>query len=244
MKNVFKRLDFTDKETAVYLTLLEEGPSSLRRLAAATSLNRGTVYNILKGLMRRGIVRYYKTGRRQHFIAEHPDTLLGEAERQQQQLKVTVEQLKSALPELHSLYNDASDKPKVRYYEGTKGIRNILDDVLKTLKSKKQKSYIAYSSVDMRPFLYKCYPEFTEKRIRAGINVDVISTGPGGRLCGLDRRKWITEDRASNTYIIVYADRTAYIVHHKRSSVGVLIESSSIADTHRCLFTALWKRLS
>lgn len=245
MYDVLKKLDFSEREAHVYLTLLSNGPSSLRSVAAAAKLNRGTAYNTLKNLIERGMVSFYHQHSRQHFVAEHPDVLLRDARRQEQQLKVTVAELKETLPELQSLYNDASDKPKVRYYEGVKGVRNILDDLLLTLKKNKKKHYVVYSASDLRTFLFKCYPEFTDKRIRAGITVDVIATSPGGRLCGLDKRKWIEgDDLTSQTYILVYADRTAYITQHKETVVGVLIENKAISETSAFLFDALWKRLT
>lgn len=244
MEDVLKKLNFSDKESIVYLALLKHGPRSLRALAEVTTLNRGTVYNALKSLGERGVVSFYHQNKHQHFIAERPEVLLRDAEQQEKQMTATIQQLKEALPELQSLYNDASSKPKVRYYEGMKGVRNILDDLLITLKQAKQKQYVVYSAADLRKFLFDCYPEFTDKRIKAGITVDVISTSPGGRLMGLDKRKWVDgDDLLNHTYILVYTDRTAYITQHQQEIVGVLIESATIADTQRFLFKSLWKHL-
>lgn len=244
MEDVLKKLNFTDKEAALYLALLAHGPKSLRALAEVTSLNRGTVYNTLKSLRSRGVVSLYHQNKRQHFIAEQPDVLLRDAEHQEQQMTATITQLKELLPELKSLYNDASLKPKVRYYEGTHGVRTILDDLLGTMKRQKLKQYVVYSAADLRKFLFDCYPEFTDKRIKAGITVEVISTSPGGRLMGLDQRKWVDgQDLLNHTYILVYADRTAYLTQHRENVVGVLIESGTIADTHRFLFKSLWRHL-
>lgn len=245
MQEVLKKLNFGDREARVYLTLLTEGPCSLRRVALLTKLNRGTAYNTLKLLIERGVVSFYHRDKRQHFIAENPSVLLRDAEHRQHELQVTMQELKDTLPELQVLYNDATDKPKVRYFEGINGVRTILDDILTVLRDAPHKHYSVYSAADLRTFLYECYPKFTEKRIKAGITVDVIALSAGGRLCGLDERKWLPEsDPKSNTYIIVYADRTAFITQQKDTVVGVLIENKHIAQTNALLFTALWKKLS
>ena len=53
---IFKKLGLSDKETAVYLSLLEHGAVSVRELARAANLNRGTTYDILKKLQAEGLV--------------------------------------------------------------------------------------------------------------------------------------------------------------------------------------------
>ena len=199
----------------------------------------------MKALIDRGVVSFYHEQKRQHFVAENPESLLREARRQESEIQITTEQLEEALPEMKSMYDDASTKPKVRYFEGKKGVRAILDDLLDTLSSRKKKQYKLYSAVDIRGFLVDCYPEFTDKRIAADISVEVISTSPGGKLCGLDERKWVDGDEfLGHTYILVYADRVAYITQHTDTNVGVLIESQNIADTQVFLFNQLWNKLS
>lgn len=244
MIEVLKKLSLSEKEAKVYLALLEAGPRSLRALAEVTNLNRGTVHNTLKVLATRGLVSFYHQDTKQHFIAESPEVLLREARSQEQKVQQTISEITGILPELSLLYDDATHKPKVRYYEGVKGVRNILDDLLSVMSSQTPKSYVAYSDADLRSSLYECYPEFTDRRIKAGIGVQVIATGPGGRLCGLDERRWIEGARIMHgTYALIYADRTAYITRHKQIPVGILIQNTHIAESQRCVFDALWNYL-
>ncbi len=49
-------LGLSAKETQVYLTLLRRGPSSVRHVAEAAQVNRGTTYDILKSLQEQGLV--------------------------------------------------------------------------------------------------------------------------------------------------------------------------------------------
>ena len=56
---IFKKLGLSEKEAAVYLSLLEHGASSVRNLAVLAGLNRGTTYDILKKLQELGLASFY-----------------------------------------------------------------------------------------------------------------------------------------------------------------------------------------
>ena len=73
---IFKNFGLSEKEIAVYLALIELGPSSVREIAAKSKVNRGTSYDILKSLIALGIVSYYNKESKQYFIAEQPEKLL------------------------------------------------------------------------------------------------------------------------------------------------------------------------
>ena len=75
-----KSLDLTDREIAIYLALLELGPASIRDLAAKADINRGSTYETLKILVKKGIVNYLPKGKRRIFQAEDPSRLLALAE--------------------------------------------------------------------------------------------------------------------------------------------------------------------
>ena len=72
---IFKKLGLSEKETIVYLSLLEHGAVSVRNLAKAADLNRGTTYDILKQLMKQGLVVYHHKEKHQYFFAEDPTKL-------------------------------------------------------------------------------------------------------------------------------------------------------------------------
>lgn len=244
--NLLLKLGLEQKTAEIYLTVLKLGPSSLRKIAEAAGMNRGTAYNILKELSTRGLVQQFDKEKKQHFLASDPEKLLEEIERQESSLAQSKKSVQELLPELKSLYNDAGNKPKVQYFEGRKGVKNILQDLLATLEAlpEQKRTYQVYSSDEVKSFLYECYPEFTEQRIRHGIQVEVISLSPGGQLRGLDQRKWIPGNQAScPTYILLYAGKVALITKAQNEVMAVLIDSPEIAVTQQVIFSALWKKL-
>ena len=150
------------------------------------------------------------------------------------------------IPELRSLHDSGNDKPIVRYYEGPKGIRTILMDVLDTVASSDHNEYCVYSSASVREAgLYASFPDYTTERIDRGINVRTIALGAGGTTAGLDARKWIAADEGAPTYILIYAGKCAYIsLGPQDKLVGVIIENPGLHQTQKLLFEHQWKLIS
>lgn len=244
--NVLEKLGLDRKDVEVYLTILKLGPSSLRKAAEATGINRGTVYNVLKKLMEQGLITFHKQDKQRYYVASDPSNLEAFVEEQISSLKDTKIELKEVLPELKSFYNDAGAKPKVQYFEGQKGVKKVLKDLLETLgnKPKKERNYKVYSTDEVKSFLYECYPNFTDERIKANIEVEVISLSPGGQLCGLDKRKWVPGTaKTVSTYTLVYAKKVALISKGENEIMTILIDSAEISATQNIIFEALWERL-
>ena len=68
-------LGLKDAEIRVYTALLESGPTSIRGVAAAAKVNRGTTYEALKRLSETGLVAYTRHGERNKYRAESPERI-------------------------------------------------------------------------------------------------------------------------------------------------------------------------
>lgn len=244
IKSIIKNFGLSDKEVEIYLKLLEIGPSSVRTIACETKINRGTTYNILKSLMQKGLINYFLKNKNKNFIAEDPLKLEDLITNQKEKIVNTEKKLKEIIPELRSIYNNASKKPKVKFYEGAKGVKFVLKDLLNTLSKSFEKSYLVYSSANIRKYLYQSFPEFTKERIKRGISVKVLALGSGGRLLGLDERKWVTKTSSSPTYTLIYGEKVAFIsIDLNCNPISIIIEDKGIAQTQKILFENLWKRV-
>ena len=241
---LLKKLGLSDKEVKVYLKLLEYGAISVRSLAELTGLNRGTTYDILKKLQEMGLVSFYHSDTKQRFVAEDPEKLLKIVHDQEAELRNTGEKIKEAIPELKSLQDKGGNKPVTKLYEGKNGIRMILDDVLESMNSFRESEYFIYSATNASDDINKAYPEFTKQRIKRGINVRAISLAKGGGTYGLDERRWLGTNEESATFIVIYADKCAFISRDGVGNpVGVIIENPVIYETQMVIFKQLWSML-
>jgi sugar-specific transcriptional regulator TrmB len=241
-----QELGLKDVEVKVYAALLESGPTSIRGIAAAAKVNRGTTYEALKSLAEAGLVAYTRKGERNKYRAESPERiydLIAEKRRTLAQLET---EARSLVPSLMALGRHGVGEPAVRFYEDDEGIVVILRDVLQTVSQLPRKEYYAYSSRTLRKYLYRRFPNFTRRRIDDGIFVKVIAVGEGGEPDESSERRWIPEPPASelSSYTLVYGNKIALIsVSPDDTPYGVVIEEPGVAAMQRLLFETLWSKL-
>lgn len=243
-EKTLQKIGLSEKEIKIYLTCLRLGPASVRKIAESADINRGTTYDVLKALIDLGLVSYYHKAKKQYFIAEDPERLKDAVEEKKQLLEKTKDEIEKIIPELKSIYNKAGEKPVVKFYDGYAGIKFILQEVLKSFQDDASKEYYVYSSSTIKEYLYNVYPEFSDDRIKAKIEVKVISIGPGGEMRGLDKRKWLTEKESTPTYTLIYNGKVAMIsVDSNHKPIGLIIEDLNIYQTQKMIFEFIWSKL-
>lgn len=247
IKRTLEKFGLSDKEVSVYLSLLKLGPSPVRHIANEAGVNRGTTYDILKSLQDLGLVAYYHKEKHQYFVAEDPNKLYDAVKQKIDRFKDLREELNIIVPQLRSMHLDViglEERPVVTYFDGTQGVRNVLQDVLDRVSTANPKEYFAYSSAAIRNYVYASYPDFTEERMKRNIFVKVIALGAGGGTVGLDARKWLSREQAAPTYTLIYAGRVAMLSTDKHGMpIGLIIADQGLFETQRAIFERLWQSL-
>ena len=127
-------IGLTEKEVAVYLALLKLGTAKAGVLAKKTGIRRVSVYDLLESLMKRGIVSRYRKGSLGYFSALEPARLLTYLDREKEERATLIDKQKKKiqdlLPQLISLQDISSARPKVQFFEGEKGMREAYEDTL------------------------------------------------------------------------------------------------------------------
>ncbi len=125
--NPLEKMGLTEKQAKVYLACLELGGGNVTNIAKKAGVQRTTCYPILDELLSLGLVSKSKQKKRGYFLVEDPKTL-------EQNTKLKLQTIQETLPELNAIYNVLPQKPKVLFYEGEEGAKNIFNDILNTLK--------------------------------------------------------------------------------------------------------------
>ena len=241
-----RALGLSDRQTDIYLTLLKQGPGSIREIAAGAGINRGTTYEELKTLKAKSLVSYFPKGKRKFFCAEPPEQLVKIAEGKQAVLEQATNTLRhDILPDLNNLKMD-STTTNVHHYEGDDGIEFVLKDILSTVERTPHKLYRVYSSRQIRKYLYRPFPNFTRQRVKKEIFVNVIAIGDGGENAPLAERKWIATDSGTTaaSYVAIYPPKCAMIsLVQGDYPTAVILDSEAIALVMQISFDTLWERL-
>lgn len=239
-----QKLGLNEKEVKVYLAALELGYSSAQNIAKKAGINRATTYFIIEGLTKKGLMTEMEKDKKTFFAADDPKglkTIIDKKTKEIDEIKNTFSEI---LPQLESIYNLATEKPKIRYYDGFEGIKIMRLEFLEVAK----KEILGFLSVDQ---LFKYFPaheeEYTAKRIKKGIKSKLIYTNLSGPIKNatnsefLREAKYVPTDKFNFTSdISIYGDRIS-MIFLKEKLGGVIIESKELADMMRAIFELAWE---
>ena len=244
-EKALRQFGLKDKEVKIYLTLLNLGPSPVRKISEKAGVNRGTSYDILKELVKMGLVSYYEKKSHKYFTPEDPAKIISILQERENEIAKTKSELKKSIPDLQSLYSKISQRSFVKYYEGYSGTKEILRDVLSTVFKSENKEYFVYSAESIREYLYKTFRNFSEERIKKDIKVKVIAIGKGGELRGKDERKWLNDvSESAPNYIIIYENKTAFIsIGQNDEPIGIIVEDEATSKMQKIIFNHIWRNI-
>jgi len=145
------------RKADVYLAALELGSASVIDISKKASVKRTTCYDILQDLMRDGLISETVRGKKRLFVGEEPEKI-------QRQLKHKERLFSEILPQLQSIHNVRGSKPKIRFYEGKEGLKEVYGDTLKY-----NGEILGFASYDVVNTLGLDWAdEYLKKRIKKG----------------------------------------------------------------------------
>jgi len=134
LKRQLRDNGFSEKETSVYLAMLELGPSSIQDIAEKADVNRATTYLMVESLKKRGLVSSSEQGKKTLLTAETPQRLHRITDEALREIEDRRRGLESVMPQFMALFNSIQHKPRVRFFEGEEGVitgREALRGLLK-----------------------------------------------------------------------------------------------------------------
>ncbi len=250
IKETLEELGFSDKEADVYLAMTKLDQATASSIAKETGIIRTTVYDILEGLMQKGLISKVKKSGKTYYYSLSPDKLIDYLEREKREFSKKVdlqkEKVSKIMPKLVSIQNLHSvNKPKVRFYEGEKGMREAYEDSLQA-----DGIIRAYANVEeMHKGLPNFFPEYYERRAEAGIHIRAIL--PQNET-SVDRASKDSEEMRTTKFlpeknmtftpeINVYNNKV--LIASWKESMAIVIESKELADFHKLMYELLWDRL-
>lgn len=131
---LLKDAGLDEKESRVYLAMLEVGQATVQDIAVASGLKRPIIYVILEDLLKRGYASEIPNKKIKTYQAIDPGAISA-------QLQTTAKNFSEMLPIFKTLSNKGKGKPKISYFDTKEGIQKIYDEI------NRQKSAIFIASL-------------------------------------------------------------------------------------------------
>ena len=249
MQEELKNLGLEDSELKVYLALLELGPSTVSEITKKAKITRTLGYHVLEKLGWYGLVDQVSgKGTKIIYGAQHPQRLVQYVKNKKNQWDGKVKEIEQYLPNLVSLYKIA-DKPVVRYQMGDEGLKNIY---IENLESKTEILSIldvdGWDVPEFRTFGKWYIKERVKRKIPERIlmlereSVHEYYSDPSK----LTDYKWIKFSQLPGILdlggeINIFENKVLIAITKKPNRMGILIESSALANILKAMFELAWQ---
>jgi sugar-specific transcriptional regulator TrmB len=238
-EKIIENLGLSEKEAKVYLAILKLGQAGLTDIASESGVKRTTIYNHLDELLKRGLI--YKTAKKRRLVygAENPKKILKIWENK----KNLIEKI---IPDLENLYSVSFNKPRVSFYEGKEGLRNIYNQLIDT--SKTIYSYFSPKSVfsilsleENDKLLMKLYNNGGLLRNLVEKSDEAVEHLKNKKYQNFVKNKILPEELKFQTDLLIVGNKVALISF--KNMVGVIVEDEAIAEMQKSLFKFIWKKI-
>ena len=243
VKSALRRLDLSDNEQTVYLSLLSSGATTARVLSSRTGITRPSVYDQLKTLRELNLVVELEVENKTHFAAADIKHLNALLEDKIDRLEQSRDFLEEALPSLRDSLETVD--PKTRFFEGEAGVKQLLKDIMWHSDSTMQ---VYWPNVQMSELFDRKFLEwFDTRRAKRNLciqslwphnthasDMDLFKTLPG------DTQKKLPKCTAPLMAYIIYDKKVAFI-SSPAETFGHIVESTEFSNLQRMGFEMLWR---
>ncbi len=236
-------LGMGDEETKIYLMLLEFGTSSVTAISKITKIGRVTCYYYLEKLIEKGLIRQSEKSKISQFSAENPRVFIN---REVEKLNLA----KDIVPELLALSSQNPRKPRIQFFEGKAGIKNIFDQMIDQAGGE----IVSFSNFEkLSEFLPEFLKNHFEERLEHKIKTCFIS--PRTKITEEFREKFFpkkfdeklleiflisSEEFYFDSDISIFGGSIAIMNLSEENPVGVLIENPELYRTQKTIFDLAW----
>jgi sugar-specific transcriptional regulator TrmB len=238
LTTVLAQAGLSDNETLIYIAALELGGAKVSQIAKHAQTERVNTYYHLGQLQKKGFIYSSKEGGGGQFFAVSPRKVVN-------LYSDRLSQLKAIIPTLNAIENNKSGKPRIRFYEGTEGVKQVYNE---TLSEKRGGEILCIGSAEkiMAILGEKWAKEYLKRRKGRLLKMRaIIEDSEAGRERkkndALEMRQTILLPKGKfpfNNEINIQGNKV-YIASYGEL-FGVIIESRDVARTMTSFFELAW----
>jgi len=239
-----QEIGLTDKEAKVYLAALELGPQPVQEISKKAGVNRATTYVMIESLAKRGLMSSFDKGKKRFYTAEEPDRLMNVVRTEKEELKQKEDMISKLLPELMAVSALSEEHPRVRYFEGREGSRDIMRDIIDS----GVKETFVIVDIDEYNKVYSEYDFAEEKKEMVDKNIisneiTITSSRESLKLKPSDnyRLQLVPREKFNFSGEMIIYDKKVAMLAYRGMVMAVIVESPEMNKMIKSIFDILWK---
>jgi len=230
-------LGLTHNEAKTYTALLELGETKTGPIVKKTSMHRVLIYDALAALIKKGLASHVVKENIKYFRATQPKQLLDFLEEKR---KLAEE----IIPQLNTLQQATQHKQTVTVYEGLKGLKAALNNMVDELSP--HGTHYVLASGDMSEAVGPYYDQYQKRKKKNKIKTYGILDVAFKKRKDLLKRTSATIRFTPLPYfptdIWIYNDKVLIVTYKATPSIAILIQSAETAKSYKVFFDTFWKQ--
>ncbi len=241
IKKLLSEVGLTERESKVYLALLETGLTTTGPLVKKSGVPNSKIYEILESLQNKGLVSWIIKSKTKYFQASDPKKILTIFREKEKEIE-------NLLPVLEARQKKVEEKQFVELYEGSKAIFAFLNNLM--ADAKKGENYFSFSlgkeHEDKKVEIF--YKNFGTKREKKGLVVKILANKETKKIFRkvYSDRIWFLKKIVRFTGfnfpqgIVIFRDHTV-MMNWTENPIAIHIHSKKTAKQYERFFKDLWK---
>ena len=237
MKEELRKLGLTENETNVYLALLELGSTNAGEVIKKTKLHRNIVYDNLDKLIEKGLVSFVTIKNIKHFEISSSKGFREFVEKEKEEILQKEKIVGKILPQIEKLRNSSKRKQEATIFKGKKGLKNILEEIIKT----KTEVLVFGTGWGMRESMKSYYEQWHLKLRKNKVKGRILlPENKKGLFLKPFIAKYLPEKNIIPSTIAIYEDRVLNVTWGEEP-IAVLFISEKVSKSYKNYFELLWK---
>lgn len=237
LEKILTQNGLTDKEARIYVATLAAGEGTVASVARRAEVERTTVYNLLEKMQQDGLISIMKRRGIQYLSALPPRVLID-------RFKSSAVLAEQALPEFLEIAFSSPLKPRVRFYDGISGLKQILREFGHSEYEKLLFTDYATMPPELARFILK---EIVPLNRRTGMPRCIavqneISKKIARQHTAPHRFVRYSEKGQELELLLFDRSKAAFLSFASEEQFGVIIDSLAIHRMLRNLFFFIWEQ--
>ena len=232
-------IGLNETQAKVYLILIKNGSLTPPQTATILNIKRTNAYAVLDQLQELGLASKKEIRKKVAYWAENPIALEKLAKNKRDKALEHEKLVQSSMPTLLNYFYTFTDQPGVRFFQGTEGIKDIYNDMLRTGKD----IFVIRSPHDQDLMSNEFFVKFKDKKAKLNINTFMINpqenrevyNATTDKLYKTSRTQVTPDQYSANVELSTYGDKVS-IISFGEEAMGMIIDSPQIAEANRQIF--------
>lgn len=236
-----KTLGLSERESRVYLALLDLGPTTTSKVIRKTGIASSKIYDVLEKLEHKGLVTHIIERGKKTFHPTNPEKLFD-------LIKEKEKAVSEVLPTLKLMFEKTAEEVNAEIYKGKEGLKQILEGILKEKKTLYAMGTGGQASIILPYFIPHFYQRAKNNQIKIrALSIDNEKTRKQAKELVKEfsnmQFKFLPKQMKNLMIVLIYSDKVVIIPltpSIESVPLAILVKSKESAESYVDYFEWAW----